>query len=156
MRGEASKQTFAASDTDHFVPGKEIEIKLGYRGETESVFTGLIVNHRVRIRKNGTLLSLECRDPAVRMTTIQTVLEFQRDWKHREHYDALMDIFREFGGAYGAGIEYAVDVLGVATITVCGHSGCGAVLAMMSGTAGSPSALGTWLGSAGISLAAPG
>ena len=29
--GEASKQTFEASDTDHFVPGKEIEIKLGYR-----------------------------------------------------------------------------------------------------------------------------
>jgi carbonic anhydrase len=52
----------------------------------------------------------------------------------------------------GAAIEYAVDVLGVATITVCGHSGCGAVLAMMSGAAGSPSALGTWLGSAGISL----
>ena len=52
--GEASKQTFEASDTDHFVPGKEIEIKLGYRGETETVFKGIIVKHRVRIRKNGT------------------------------------------------------------------------------------------------------
>ena len=52
----------------------------------------------------------------------------------------------------GAGIEYAVDVLGVATITVCGHSGCGAVLAMMDGAAGSASALGSWLGSAGIDL----
>jgi len=53
----------------------------------------------------------------------------------------------------GAGIEYAVDVLGVATITICGHSGCGAVGAMMAGAAGSPSALGSWLGSAGIDLA---
>ena len=52
----------------------------------------------------------------------------------------------------GAGIEYAVDVLAVATITVCGHSGCGAVRAMMGGAAGSPSALGTWLGAAGINL----
>ena len=67
--GEASKQTFEASDTDHFVPGKEIEIKLGYRGETETVFKGIIVKHRVRVRKNGTLLSLECRDKAVRMTS---------------------------------------------------------------------------------------
>ena len=67
--GEASKQTFAASDTDHFVPGKEIEIKLGYRGETETVFKGIIVKHRVRVRKNGTFLSLECRDKAVRMTS---------------------------------------------------------------------------------------
>jgi carbonic anhydrase len=53
----------------------------------------------------------------------------------------------------GAGIEYAVDVLGVATITVCGHSGCGAVGAMMAGAAGSPTALGSWLDSAGINLA---
>ncbi|MEU4219214.1 bifunctional SulP family inorganic anion transporter/carbonic anhydrase [Actinoplanes sp. NPDC026623] len=52
----------------------------------------------------------------------------------------------------GAGVEYAVDVLGVATITVCGHSGCGAVGAMMAGAAGAPSALGSWLGSAGINL----
>ena len=46
--GEASKQTFEASDTDYFVPGKEIEIKLGYRGETETVFKGIIVKHRAR------------------------------------------------------------------------------------------------------------
>ncbi|AGZ44892.1 SulP family inorganic anion transporter [Actinoplanes friuliensis] len=52
----------------------------------------------------------------------------------------------------GASVEYAVDVLGVGTITVCGHSGCGAVGAMMAGAAGTPSALGSWLGSAGIDL----
>lgn len=69
LDGEASKQTFAVSDTDHFVPGKEIEIKLGYRGKTETVFKGIIVKHRVRIRPNGTSLSLECRDKAIRMTT---------------------------------------------------------------------------------------
>ena len=51
------------------MPGKEIEIKLGYRGKTETVFKGIIVKHRVRVRKNGTLLSLECRDKAVRMTS---------------------------------------------------------------------------------------
>ncbi|GAA2477160.1 SulP family inorganic anion transporter [Winogradskya humida] len=51
----------------------------------------------------------------------------------------------------GAGIEYAVDVLGVTTITVCGHSGCGAVRALMGGAAGSPSALGSWLAEARMS-----
>lgn len=69
LDGEAAKQTFAASDTDHFVPGKDIEIKLGYRGETETVFKGIIVKHRIRVRRNATLLSLECRDKAVRMTS---------------------------------------------------------------------------------------
>lgn len=43
---------------------------------------------------------------AVRMTTIATVLEFQRDWVNHDHYDGLMNIFREHGGAYGIGIEY--------------------------------------------------
>jgi nicotinamidase-related amidase len=48
---------------------------------------------------------------AVPMTTIATVLEFQRDWKNREHYDALMDLFREHAGAYGSGIEYAYSMV---------------------------------------------
>jgi Rhs element Vgr protein len=67
--GEASRQTFEASDTEHFVPGKEIEIKLGYLGDTETVFKGIIIKQLVRVRKNGTRLSLECRDEAVRMTS---------------------------------------------------------------------------------------
>lgn len=67
--GEASKQTFEASDTDHFVPGKEIEIKLGYLGDTETVFKGIIIKQVVRVRKNSNRLSLECRDEAVRMTS---------------------------------------------------------------------------------------
>lgn len=48
---------------------------------------------------------------AVPMTTVATVLEFQRDWANREHYDALMTIFREHGGAYGNGIEYAYSMV---------------------------------------------
>jgi len=48
---------------------------------------------------------------AVSMTVIATVLEFQRDWARREHYDALMTIFREHGGAYGNGIEYAYSIV---------------------------------------------
>lgn len=48
---------------------------------------------------------------AVPMTTLATVLEFQRDWKNREHYDALMDLFRRRGGAYGSGIEYAYSMV---------------------------------------------
>jgi len=48
---------------------------------------------------------------AVPMTTIATVLEFQRDWARREHYDALLNIFREHGGAYGNGIDYAYTMV---------------------------------------------
>lgn len=48
---------------------------------------------------------------AVRTTTIAAALEFQRDWKNREHYDALMAIFKRHGGAYGSGIEYAYTMV---------------------------------------------
>ncbi|MEV0718142.1 SulP family inorganic anion transporter [Asanoa sp. NPDC050611] len=49
----------------------------------------------------------------------------------------------------GAAVEYAVDVLGIATITVCGHSGCGAIQALITGSAGLDAALGRWLRHAG-------
>ena len=48
---------------------------------------------------------------AVRMTAVATVLEFQRDWANRTHYSALMDLFREHGGGYGVGIEYAYTMV---------------------------------------------
>jgi carbonic anhydrase len=50
----------------------------------------------------------------------------------------------------GAAVEYAVDILGVTTITVCGHSGCGAVRALMSDAASRGSALGDWLSLSGV------
>ncbi|GIE62949.1 carbonic anhydrase [Actinoplanes octamycinicus] len=55
----------------------------------------------------------------------------------------------------GAAIEYAVDVLGVTTITVCGHSGCGAVRALISGAAAPGSSLGDWLALAGTEFTDP-
>ena len=47
----------------------------------------------------------------VPMTTIQTMLEWQRDWARRDTYDGLMDIIREHGGAYGMGIDYAYTMV---------------------------------------------
>ena len=48
---------------------------------------------------------------AVRLTTIAALLEWQRDWKNREHYNALMGILKQHAGAYGSGIEYAYTMV---------------------------------------------
>lgn len=46
----------------------------------------------------------------------------------------------------GAAIEYAVDVLGVESITVCGHSDCGAMNALLEGAPDAPdTSLWRWL-----------
>jgi len=48
---------------------------------------------------------------AIRLTTIAALLEWQRDWAKREHYDALMGLIKQQGGAYGAGVEYAYTMV---------------------------------------------
>jgi nicotinamidase-related amidase len=48
---------------------------------------------------------------AVPMTSVATVLEFQRDWADKTHYNEVLAIFREHGGAYGSGIEYAYTMV---------------------------------------------
>jgi nicotinamidase-related amidase len=41
------------------------------------------------------------------MTSLQYLLELQRDWARSETYDLTTGIARKFGGAYGLGIIYA-------------------------------------------------
>ena len=48
---------------------------------------------------------------AIRLTTIAALLEWQRDWARRDHYDALMKLIKQQGGAYGAGVEYAYTMV---------------------------------------------
>jgi len=91
--GEASKSTFEASNSDRFIPGKEVEIQLGYGSHNDSVFKGIVVKHSIRIRKNGTLLSVECRDKAVKMTSGSKSRTFT------DRKDS--DIMEELIGSYG-------------------------------------------------------
>ena len=48
---------------------------------------------------------------AVRLTTIAALLEWQRDWKNQEHYNALMALLKQQAGAYGIGVEYAYTMV---------------------------------------------
>jgi nicotinamidase-related amidase len=48
---------------------------------------------------------------AVRLTTIAALLEWQRDWANKTHYDALMGIIKQHAGAYGSGVEYAYTMV---------------------------------------------
>ena len=46
------------------------------------------------------------------MTSLQYLLELQRDWGRTETYDMTTGIAKKFGGAYGLGIIYAKTMFG--------------------------------------------
>lgn len=46
------------------------------------------------------------------MTSLQYLLELQRDWARKDTYDLTLDLAGRFGGGYGIGIAYAGSMLG--------------------------------------------
>jgi Rhs element Vgr protein len=66
--GEPAKATFAASSSDNFLPGKQIEIQLGYRSQNKTVFKGTIVKQHIKVRKSGSVLAVDCFGDAVKAT----------------------------------------------------------------------------------------
>jgi nicotinamidase-related amidase len=45
------------------------------------------------------------------ITSLQYLLELQRDWARQETYAAVTDLVKKYGGAYGIGVQYAHDML---------------------------------------------
>ncbi|HEY9257526.1 hydrolase [Chitinophaga sp.] len=45
------------------------------------------------------------------MTSIQYLLELQRDWARQDTYKPVTDLMKKYGGAYGIGIQYAHHML---------------------------------------------
>jgi nicotinamidase-related amidase len=65
-------------------------------------------------------MSREAHENAVRrmeqagahsLSTVNAVLELQRDWANRGTYDGVMGITREHFGAYGMGVDYAYTMV---------------------------------------------
>lgn len=67
--GSIAMEDFPSSNKDEFLPGSEIEIKLGYRDSTETIFKGLVIKHGIRTRENEpSQLIIEMKDVAIKMT----------------------------------------------------------------------------------------
>ena len=52
------------------------------------------------------------------VTSLSTLLEWQRDWANRDSYDAVMDVVKNHYRAYGIGVEYAYTMVHGAPVTV--------------------------------------
>ncbi len=72
LDGDVAKREFAMSDAAYFEPGKEVEIKLRYEAEADSadatLFKGPVVRHGIEASPRGSLLRVELKDAAVKLT----------------------------------------------------------------------------------------
>jgi Rhs element Vgr protein len=68
LDGEAPEQSFLVSNKPDFEPGREIEIKAGFSSQEETIFKGIVIRHGIKVRKNNSVLVVDCKDKAVKMT----------------------------------------------------------------------------------------
>lgn len=69
LDGDAARQKLDMSNARYFEPGKQIEIRLRYEKKPdETVFKGLVVRHGFEASAQGSLLRIELKDAAVKLT----------------------------------------------------------------------------------------
>ncbi|MDL2144847.1 type VI secretion system tip protein VgrG [Flavobacterium tructae] len=91
--GEASERDFKLSNEDLLIPGKKIEINAGYHNDEEAIYKGIIIKHSIKIKSSASLLIIECKDEAVKLTIGR---------KSKYFYDVKdSDAFEEIIGTYG-------------------------------------------------------
>lgn len=66
--GDVAAADFVLSAGDLFVPGKELEIRAGYNNLEEPIFKGIIIRHGLEVSEKASKLTIELKDPAVKMT----------------------------------------------------------------------------------------
>lgn len=95
--GDPSGQDFSLSSGEQFLPGKVLEIDAGYHSDEETIFKGIIVKHSLKIRSGYSLLTVECKDKAVKLTAGR---------KSKYFLDSKdSDAFEEIIGAYGVAAD---------------------------------------------------
>ncbi|NEP05846.1 MAG: type VI secretion system tip protein VgrG [Okeania sp. SIO2G4] len=92
LDGDAAKQEFPISNTDFFKPGNKVEIKLRYEGKLQkeaTVFEGIIVKHSVQADRYSSLLTIDLKDAAIKLTTERKSVVF-RDMTDKKIIDEII------------------------------------------------------------------
>ena len=89
----AANEPFSNSEGNDFIPGNEIEIKLGYNSKREEVFKGIIISQRLMVKHGKSLLVITCKDKAVKMTKGR----FNAIFKDGKDSDAIKKIVGKYG-----------------------------------------------------------
>lgn len=93
--GEASEGDFEISSSEDFVPGKEIEVKIGRDSNNDTAFVGIIIKHRIRIRESGdNVLIVECKDKC----TCMSIGRHNRYFEDSKDSDVMEELIGFYSG----------------------------------------------------------
>lgn len=93
--GDAALGSFEISNKEDFLPGREIEIKLGFDSDNKKAFKGIITKQQVKVKENGnTQLQIECKDAAMRMT-LGRKSKYYLDQKDSEVMDSIISAYAD-------------------------------------------------------------
>lgn len=93
--GDASERNFPESETDSFLPGNKIHLKVGLDRKNKTAFKGIITKQRIKVTESGSArMIIECKDEAVKMTVGRKNKYFE------EQKDS--EIIEEIIGEYGS------------------------------------------------------
>ena len=90
--GVASERDFKLSNEDLLIPGKKIEITAGYHNDEETIYKGIIIKHSIKIKGGTSLLIVECKDEAVKLT-IGRKSKYFYDVKDSEAFEEIIDAY---------------------------------------------------------------
>jgi Rhs element Vgr protein len=93
--GSAADETFAASESNDLIPGKKLEIALGYDSNNQTVFKGVVIKQALKVGTNGdSQLILDCKDVAVALT----IGRHSRYFKEVKDSEAITTILKDYSG----------------------------------------------------------
>ena len=105
--GNPSTQSFELSNSPHFIPGQEIEIKGRYEPDANSestIFKGIALKHTVEADLSGSSLTIELKDKAFKMTTVN------KNKVYRDQEE--VQIFRDLIESNGLAVDQIDDLKG--------------------------------------------
>lgn len=88
-----SEDGFSNSEGEDFIPGNEIEIKVGYSSNNTTVFKGIIISQSLSVKNSCSQLRIDCKDKAVKMTRVRSNAIFTQ----KKDSDAITSIIGNYG-----------------------------------------------------------
>lgn len=92
--GDPDTKDFKISSSNQFLPGKKIEIRLGYDSKNVTAFSGIIVSNSQKANDDCAMLTIECKDETIKMT-------LDKNSRHYDNPTTATDIADEFFQKYG-------------------------------------------------------